>query len=530
MPRNQARWAQAVLALCLCAGVALLAGCAPGAGGTGGTGGTGGASGGAGGGERAAHGGSLVVVVPQDPDGLDPHRTVAAATFEIACSIYDTLVNVDAGGNLLPGLASSWKNSNDGLVWTFTLQPEVYFHNGRRMTAADVVYSFRRILDPATAHPRAKDYEAIASVSAVDAGTVEFKLKEPRPAFLSNLAMGWSAVVPEEEAGNLRARPVGTGPFRFVEWVPNQHVKVARNERYFMRGQPYLDAVTFRVIPDGPAQASNLKVGAVDVVPHLPGEFGSAVAVAQGCKLLRAPANMVQIMAINNARAPFNDPRVRQAISYAVDKRAVIDGAVWGYGTVIGSHMPPVSPYYVDLSGRYRLDPQRALSLLAEAGLAGGFAAVLSLPAPYDMHCRAGEVIAEQLGRVGISIRLEKVEWGAWLEDVYFGRKYDLTVIAQAGRLDPDPFLNRYVSTSEENYMNYANPEYDCLVARAAVMTGAAERKAAYAHLQEMLADDAAALYIQAPDDLVGLRNDVQGFAILPIDILDLREVYRGKK
>lgn len=513
-------------------GVLGLAGCAgggPGCAADGAPGGTTGAGTDAAAG-KPARGGSLAVAIPQDPDGLDPHRTVAAATFEIACNIYDTLVNVDPAGNLIPGLARSWRCSEDGLAWTFELEPQVYFHNGRRMTAQDVVYSFQRLLDPATACPRAKDYQIIDSVTAPRADCVEFRLRAPQAAFLSNLAMGWTAIVPEEAAGDLVAHPVGTGPFRFVEWLPNQRVRLARSDRYFKRGLPYLDEVTFQVIPDAPAQAQSLKAGAVDVVPHLPGELAADIASAPGCRLVTAPANMVQIMAVNNARKPFDDVRVRRAVAWAVDKRAVIDGAVWGYGTVIGSHMPPVSPYYVDLSGRYQpADAARARSLLAEAGLPSGFETVISLPAPYDMHCRAGEVIADQLARAGIQARLEKVEWGSWLENVYSGRRYQLTVIAHTGRLDPDPFLNRYTSGSQENYMNYNNPAYDDLIARAAVMTGAEGRRAAYARLQEMLADDAVALYIQAPHELVGLRAGIGGFNIYPIDIFDLRGVWRAR-
>ncbi|MCL6450258.1 MAG: hypothetical protein K6T75_03075 [Acetobacteraceae bacterium] len=472
-------------------------------------------------------GGTLVVAVPQDPDGLDPHKTVAAATFEISVNIYDTLIAVDAGGNLQPGLAASWTSSPDGLTWTFKLRPDIYFHNGRKLVASDVKASFERILDPATAHSRASDYAVIERIDAPDPETVVFHLKEYHAAFLSNLAMGWAAVVPVEAAAELKTHPIGTGPFRLVEWVPNQHIKLQRFDRYFIRGVPYLDEVIFKIIPDDSVQTVSLKTGEVDVVPNLPPEAAADVANNPTLKLYTAPMNMVQIMAINNARAPFNDRRVRQALSYSVDKLDVIDGASWGYGTAIGSHMPPVSPYYLDLSYRYPRDLERARALLAEAGLPQGFSCVLSLPQPYEIHRRAGEVIAGQLLEAGVRAELSVVEWGTWLEQIYRGRNYELTVIAHTGRLDPDPFLNRYTSSSKENYMNYNNPEYDRLVAEGARTLDPAARKSIYNRLQQMLCDDAVALYIQAPHAVIGLNRRVEGWQVFPINVLDLRRVYK---
>jgi len=482
----------------------------------------------------AQRGGSLTVAVAADVDGLDPHKTVAAATFQITRNLYDTLVQADPQSRIRPDLATSWETSDDGLKWTFHLRDDVSFHNGRAMTAADVKYSFERILNPDTASPRAKDYQIISAIETPDDRTVIFTLAQPQAAFLSNLAYGWAAIVPQEAIVTLRDHPVGTGPFQFGEWVPDSHVKLRRFDKYFVAdpsatlrtGVPYLDEVTFRVITDPAARLISLKTGEVDVVPEVPAQEIASLKDEPGIKVIQQPFNGIQLLAINNARAPFDDLRVRQALNHAVDKQAVIEGAQWGTGVPIGSHMPPVSDFYVDLTARYPYDPDRAKALLAGAGYPNGFETTIALPQPYDFHIRNGEVIADQLARVGIKARLETIEWATYLEKVYYGRDYALTTLGHTGRLDPDPFLNRYVSDSKENYMNYNNPRYDELVKEGAVSTDPARRQEIYAEMQRMLADDAVAVYLLAPLSSVGLRDEVQGWQLYPIDIYDLRTVW----
>jgi len=468
------------------------------------------------------------VAISANPDGLDPHKTVAAVTFEVVKNIYDTLVETDPQGNLVPGLAESWEASPDGLRWTFHLRKGLRFHHGKALTSHEVKASFERLLDPETKSPRAKDYKIIEKIETPDDYTVVFVLKEPRAAFLSNLAYGWAAIVPTD-VEDLRNHPVGSGPFKFVEWMPDSHVKLARFEDYWQEGVPYLDEVVFKIMPDPTAKLLALKAGEVDVVDQVPPQEVEGLKGNPDIKLIQAPVNGIYIMAINNARAPFDDLRVRQAIAYAVDKQGVIEGAQWGQGTPIGSHMPPVSPFYVDLTDRYPYDPEKAKQLLAEAGYPEGFEVTIALPQPYDFHIRNGEVIADYLSKIGLKVKLETLEWGTWLEQVYFGRDYQLTCIGHTGRLDPDPFLNRYVSDAKENYMNYHNPRYDEIIRQAATITDLEKRKELYAEAQRLLADDAVALYLMSPLWTVGMRKEVEGWQIYPIDIFDLRTVYKSR-
>jgi peptide/nickel transport system substrate-binding protein len=471
---------------------------------------------------------ALRVAINTDPDGLDPYKTVAAATFNLTRNIFDNLVQTDPAGRLGPDLATDWKVSPDGLTWTFNLRPDVFFHNGRKMTAEDVKWSLDQIRDPG-ANKRAADFAAVASVAVSGPAQVTITLKAPQASFLSNLAMGWAAIVPKEAAGTMSTAPVGTGPFKFVEWKKDQEVVLERFDQYFGRGAAKVDQVVFQVIPDPAARLMALKSGTVDVVPDVPPENAKDVEADAGLKLLAVPMNAVQLMAINNKKKPFDDVRVRQALALAVDRKAVIDGSVWGYGTPIATHMPASSDWYNDLTARHAQDVAKAKALLVEAGWPNGFKTTIILPEPYMLHRKAGQVVAEQLKAIGVQADLKVIDWATWLKEVYSGRHYELTVIGHTGRLDPDPFLNRYVSTSKENYMNFSDPEYDQIIAQAATVSDPNQRKQLYRRAQEILADQCPAVYLQSPMQVVGLNKAVQGWQVYPIDIYDLRGVSKGK-
>ena len=472
----------------------------------------------------AQAGGDLIVAMQSDVDGLDPHKTETAPTFDVAKSLYDTLVDVNSQGALIPGLAESWDVSSDGTQWTFHLRSNVFFHNGRRLVASDVKFSLERVRELS---PRGRDYTVIERIETPDDKTVVVYLAHQAPAFLSNLAYGWAAIVPPEAADNLRNHPVGTGPFEFVEWVPDSHIRLKRFDRYFIPGQPRLDSITFKIITEPAVQLTSLKLGEVDIAVIQP-QNAAEVEATPGLKVLSAPLNMVALLAINLARPPFDDLRVRRALNYAIDKQTVVEGAQFGYGTIIGSHMPPVSEYYVDLSDRYPYDPQKAKELLAEAGYPDGFETTISF-ANFDLHRRNAEIIASQLAQVGIKAKLQAIELATWLDQVYRGRNFELNTLTHTGRLDPDPFLNRFVCDHPENYRNYCNPRFDALIKEGASTTDVQRRKEIYAELQRILADDAVAVWLYAPHALVGLREEVEGYQFRPISGVDYRQVYKTR-
>ncbi|PLR75763.1 hypothetical protein CU633_19360 [Bacillus sp. V3-13] len=470
----------------------------------------------------AEKGGSLVYAISNDVDGLDPHRTVSASTFQVTNNVFDTLVGTTPEGELKPRLAKDWASSEDGLTWTFNLESGVTFHNGREMTAEDVVYSFERL--KAAESPRAAEFSNIIDVKADGSDKVVMILGKADATFISSLAMPWSAIVAKEADADMKKNPIGTGPFKLEEWVPQQKVILNKNEDYFIENKPMLDKVTFSIIPEATTLLANLQAGEVDIV-GVSGEQVSSLESDPAIEMMESPLNMVQVLAFNNSHEPLNNVKVRQAISMAINKADIIEGAGWGYGTEIGSHMAPTSPYYADTTSVLPFDADKAKSLLKEAGFADGLKLKLTLPEPYKLHVDSGQMIAEQLKQIGVEVEIEVIEWGKWVDDVYKGRNYEMTVISHTGRLDPDAMLARYHSQSGENYYNYKNQEIDQLLTEAKVELNEQKRKEMYTKIQEILAEEVPAVYIQAPDSIIAMNKKVEGLQIYPIDIIDLSNI-----
>ena len=472
----------------------------------------------------------LVVAVPAEPPQLDPTTNAAAAIDQIVNhNIYEGLVMTDSKGNIVPGLAESWDISDDGLVYTFYLRKGVKFHDGHELTSADVVYTFERNRNPETGVPHPEYYATIESIEALGDYTVQFTLSQVTAQFLATLGLGDSVVLPNGAGEELKNQPNGTGPFKFVEWVAGDHITLERFEDYWQADIPYLDEGIFKFIPDPSAALAALQAGNVDVVVRMDAAAALTIREAPGLKVISGPQNLVQIMAINNSREPFNDVRVRQAIAYAINKDEVIQGTMFGYGTPIGSHLTPVSPYYIDLNWMYPYDPEKAQELLAEAGYPGGFEATLRLPQPYDLHIKTGEVIADQLERVGIKLNLEIIEWGRWLEEVHKNADYDLTIIGHIGKMDPAADMSGYGPERPEYYFRrgWDNPWLDKLMELGVSTANFQERLKIYAIVQYIIAEEAVNYFIQDPHQLVGMAENVQGFEIFPIYVADVTHVYK---
>lgn len=480
--------------------------------------------------QQPTYGGSLTVAVPAEPPQLDPTTNAAAAIDQIVNhNIYEGLVMTDSDGSVIPGVAERWNISDDGLVYTFYLREGVTFHDGHELTAADVVYTFERNRNPETGVPHPEYYEPIESITALDDHTVRFTLSQVTPSFLAILGLGDSVVLPDGGGDELKNRPNGTGPFEFVEWVSGDHITLAKNGGYWQEGVPYLDRVVFKFVPDPSAALAALRAGDVDVVVRMDAAGALTIMDAPGLKVVSGPQNLVQIMAINNQREPFDDVRVRQAIAYAINKEEVIEGSMFGFGSPIGSHLTPSSPYYIDLNWMYPHNPERAKALLKDAGYPNGFEATLKLPQPYDVHIKTGEVIADQLARVGITLNLEIIEWGRWLDEVYSNGDYDLTVIGHIGKMDPAADLSGYSPERPDYYFRrgWEDPRLNELMERGSVTADFEERLKIYAVVQYILAEEEVNYFIQDPHQLVGMADGVQGFEIYPIYVADVTHVYK---
>ncbi len=432
-----------------------------------------------------AAGDHLNMGVVLEPPHLDPTAGAAAAIDEVVyANVFEGLTRIDRNGEVKPGLAASWKVSDDGKTYRFTLQEGVKFHDGSAMDSADVLFSIERAIATDSVNAQKALFEPIESVAAEGAGTVIITLKRPTGHFLFNLGWGDAIVVGEESADGNKANPVGTGPFVFKRWVKGDRVELQRNDAYW--GEPAkLETATFRFIPDPAAAVSAMMAGDVDAFANFP-----------------APENMVQfeadprfkvvigstegetILSTNNGRPPFDDIRVRQAIAHAIDRKAIIDGAMFGYGTPIGSHFAPHHPAYVDLTDRYPLDLEKAKSLMAEAGHADGFKATIKLPPPSYAR-RGGEIIASQLREIGIELEIIPVEWAQWLEQAFRGKDFDLTIVSHTEPMDIGIYAR------EGYYFDYQSEAFNGLMEKLANEVDVGARYAVMGDAQKQLSDDA---------------------------------------
>jgi peptide/nickel transport system substrate-binding protein len=418
-----------------------------------------------------------------EPPNLDPTGGAAAAIDEVVyANVFEGLTRFGPDGSVRPGLAAAWDISDDGTVYTFTLRDGVTFHDGTAMTAEDVVFSLDRARAEGSTNAQPALFANIVSVEALDDTTVAVTLDGPDGAFLFDMAWGDAVIVAPETADNNATDPVGTGPFRFAEWVQGDRVELVRNDAYW-GAAPALETATFRFISDPNAAFAAMMAGDVDAFPNFPapetlGQFEADPRFS----VIVGSTEGETILAMNNAQAPLDDIRIRQAISHAINRQDIIDGAMFGYGTPIGTHFAPHNPDYVDLTGLSAYDPDRARALLAEAA-PEGVSLRLMLPPPSYAR-RGGEIIAAQLRAVGIETEITNLEWAQWLEQVFRGKDFDLTIVSHTEPAD----INIYARP--DYYFQYGRPEFQALNDTLATTSDPAERSALLERMQTMIAED----------------------------------------
>ena len=474
--------------------------------------------------EDRATAGELVVGIAQDlDDSLDPHKAVAAGTKEVMFNVFEGLMKPTSTGDLIPAIAENYTVSEDRMTYTFTLREGVKFHNGDTVTAEDVAYSINRCAAATeTGVVQVEAFSIIQSIEAVDERTVVITIAEPSNEFISYLT---TAILPADYTEQDTA-PVGTGPFKFVSRTAQDSIVMEKNEEYW--GTPaQLNKVTFKIIENADSILMSLQSGAVDLCAHLTNtqisQLGEEFYVAEGTM------NLVQALYLNNAEKPFDDVRVRQALSYAVDKQGIIDLAFDGYGSPIGSSMYPAFGKYFDdsLTNYYTQNVEKAKSLLAEAGYPNGFTMTITVPSNYQPHIDTVQVVAEQLKAIGVTAEIQLVEWGTWLSDVYSGRQFQSTLVGvDAANMTARALLERFTSDYSKNFINYNNAEYDALFQQVLTTYDDAEQTALYKQMTANLTENAANVYIQDLADLVAVRKGIEGVTFYPIYVLDLSGIH----
>jgi peptide/nickel transport system substrate-binding protein len=428
----------------------------------------------------------LVLGVVLEPPHLDPTAGAAAAIDEVLyANVFEGLTRIGPSGEVLPALAQSWEISEDGKVYTFKLHEGVKFHDGTSFDAEDVKFSLDRARAPDSTNAQKPLFAAIENVEAVDPATVKITLSGPQGSFLYNMGWGDAVIVAPESADTNKEKPIGTGPFKFENWARGSSITIVKNPDYW--GEPVaLEKAEFRVIPDAAAAVPALLSGDVQAFPMAPlGDARAQIEADPRFKVVIGVTEGETILSMNNKREPFNNLKVRQAVSHALNRQEIIAGnGMGGLGTPIGSHFSPGNAAYVDLTGTYPYDPEKAKALLAEAGYPNGFKATLKLPPPPYAR-EGGQVIASELRAVGIQTEIIPLEWADWLKTVFTDKDFDFTIISHTEPNDIDIYAR------PDYYFGYQNPAFNEVIAELAATSDEAKRNELYGKAQKILADDA---------------------------------------
>lgn len=467
----------------------------------------------------------IVVRINDDPDFLDPHKATASISYQMILNIFEGLMAPETDGTLKEGLAESYSLSDDGLTYTFKIRPGVKFHNGEDLTVEDIQYSFDRLMGKNGGEKMSNSFDNVASTEAPDANTFVIKLKEPNSNFLYSCTARQSAILPKSNDGKHNENPIGTGPFAYVKYSPGSNLELKKNEHYWQEGLPYLNKVTFTFQSDDQAAIMSLMANEVDLT-SVPWQRVSEV--ENNYNLSHQNNNSSLIVTFNEMKAPFNNVKVRQAINYAVNKSDIIDSVFAGYAVPLGSNMSPAMGDYQKkgLENKYKRDVEKAKALLAEAGYPNGFKTKITVSSHNNMYSNIAQIVAANLKEIGIDVEIEVVEWGIWLDRVYFGRDYQMTTIDLTGRASAYDILNDYISTNEsENFFKFKNAEYDKIMENVLKERDPAKQIDYYYRAQEILAEQAAAVYIADYQIVWGSNKKVTGLKNYPFWYHDMSEV-----
>jgi peptide/nickel transport system substrate-binding protein len=466
---------------------------------------------------------SITVAIQLEPPNLDITAGAAQAINSVLyANVFEGLTRFDADGAVIRGLAQSWDISEDGLTYTFNLAAGVTFHDGTAMTAEDVKFSLDRARAEDSTNAQKPLFANIADVTVIDPLTVAVTLAQPDGMFLFNMAWGNAVIVSENSIADIATAPVGTGPFTMANWAQGDRIELARNPDYWGPA-PALETATFRFISDPTAAFAAMMAEDVDVFVGFPAPENLPQFEADPrFQVLSGNTEGETILAMNNAREPFDNVLVRRAVTHAIDRQAIIDGAMFGQGTPIGTHFAPHNPDYVDLLENSAFDPDLSRQLLAEAGLPDGFTATLKLPPPSYAR-RGGEIIASQLRAVGIQTEITNLEWAQWLEEVFTNKDFDLTIVSHTEPMDINIYAN------PDYYFQYDNPDFRAVLDELTATTDPTARSALLADAQRIISEDYVNAYLFQLGVATVARAEITGlWENQPVAAVDLTGVSWG--
>jgi peptide/nickel transport system substrate-binding protein len=483
--------------------------------------------------------GTLRVGLESDPPNMDPHRSTAAVDRQVYQNLFDKLLDTDENLQIIPMLATSWTISKDGKTVTLKLRQGVRFHDGTPFDANAVKYNFDRMQDPKFPSARRSEVLPVQKVTVVDASTVTLSLEKPYSPLLYVLTDRAGMMVSPAEAqkagANFALHPVGTGPFTFVEKVPQDRVVLQHNPNYWEKGQPYLERIIYRPFTDDNARVANLKSGDVDIInaPPLPQIKALAQEAAKPgarFKLLERGAFSWSGIWLNVTKPPFDNKLLRQAFSATLDRNAIANSVLQGAAYPAYSFFPNGTPAY---DSTWKIPPRNlalAKEKLQAAGKPGGFECTL-LILPGEITQALGQAIQSMAAEGGIQVKLQIVEFGTMLSTTDH-LQHQAALLGWSGRPDPDFDIYPFMTASGLGSFNdsgYTNPRVQTLLDAARLLNDMTQRKRAYRQVTEILADDMPYVWLYFAKEYKLVSTKVQGFVHVPDGMMRFRTVRLGQ-
>lgn len=480
--------------------------------------------------------GTLVVALPLEPNSINPPNGADRMAGNVINQIFESLVELDNNsGELVPALATSWEVAEDGSVYTFALREGVTFHDGTPFNAQDVVATFEAGADPANAY--AASY-ADVGVEVVDDYTVNVKPATPDVTFLRTMAE--TPIISDEQfaaEGNagIETNPIGTGPFKFVEWNKGDRLVLVANEAYWDESKPYLAEVIFRPIPESSTRLAAIQTGEVHIVNRLTPDEATSLADADSVEVVSYPADRVYYITFNNLTTgvglPTEDKRVRQAINYAVDREAIVEGLFGGNARLSSGFVTPSNLGFDETLAPYPYDPEQARALLEEAGYPDGFSIGMACPVgAYTNFEEVCQAIANYLSEVGITLdggEIEFLESGVYWDreaakelPPLFGDSWSASVGEAL------PRLNGALRGMDASYSSWYDPEIAERLDQIEQSFDSEERAALYQELQAYMYDNPPFIYLYEPISFEAIRSAVQGYVPNSVEQYYLKDVW----
>lgn len=470
--------------------------------------------------------GTLRIGVPSNLNTLDPAKTKIGEEYIVNYLVFSGLTEIDRSGEVKPDLAESWEASDDRKSWTFHLRKDVTFHDGSAFTAEDVKTTIERVMDKATASTARVNFEIVDSIEIVDDHTIRFNLSQPYAGFAEILGDRQVRIVSSDHLETIASDPVGTGPFKLESFQPGDRIELVKNEHYYIPDLPKLDEINIRIIPERAAQFAGLETGELDLIwdvpPETVGQYGDNPDVMMDSVATSTWDGII----MNTSQEPFDDEKVRRAVSLALDKQALVDIALFGNGTPSHTMIPPSHPFYNDELPLTEVDTERAKELLAEAGFEDGFDITLYVPVGRPTRERLGLGVADMLKEIGVRANIQRVPWDKFVKDIEGKAAFFTDGFYSRPTMDTSIFP-WYHSTGTWNttLWNYSNPEMDKVLEAARAAKSDEERASLYKEFQKIAVEQPAGIIPYVMNHTNAYRPSVKNFQSHPMMFLDLRNV-----